>query len=318
MMKITVLDASTLGNDLDLSPLSAVGTAVCFASTSKEEIAERIKDTDVIITNKVKLNAETLSGADMLKLICVFATGYDNIDIDYCNEKGIRVCNVVGYSTESVAQVTAAGVLYLATHLYEYTEYVRNGEYSRSGCANKVSPVFNELCGKTWGIVGYGNIGRKVGDIARAFGCNVIAYKRTPVSDVQCVHFETLCKNSDIITLHTPLNDQTRGLIDKNALSIMKPSVILYNAARGAVTDESAVAKAILDKKIAAFGSDVYSAEPMSTEHPFYDIRNLANVCLTPHMAWASKEARELCLSEIVENIKAFQESRRRNCVTSV
>ncbi len=317
-MKITVLDASTLGDDLDLSPLSAVGTAECFASTSKEEIAERIKDTDVIITNKVKLNAETLSGADKLKLICVFATGYDNIDIGYCNEKGIRVCNVVGYSTESVAQVTIAGVLYLATHLYEYTEYVRSGEYSRSGCANKVSPVFSELCGKTWGIVGYGNIGRKVGDIARAFGCNVIAYKRTPLPDVKCVDFETLCKESDIITLHTPLNDKTRGLVDENALSLMKPSVILYNAARGAVTDEEAVAKAILDKKIAAFGSDVYSFEPMTDEHPFYEIRNLANVCLTPHMAWASKEARALCLSEIVENIKAFQEGRRRNCVTSV
>ncbi len=317
-MKITVLDASTLGSDLDLSPLSTVGVTECFSVTAKEEIAKRIKDTDVIITNKVKLSAKALSDAEHLKLICVFATGYDNIDIDYCNEKGIRVCNVVGYSTDSVAQVTLSGVLYLATHLCEYTSYVKSGEYSRSGCANKVSPVFSELRGKTWGIVGYGNIGRKVADIARAFGCNVIAHKRNPTADVKCVDFETLCRESDIITLHTPLNDDTRGLIDDTALSLMKPTVILYNAARGAVTDEEAVAKAILNKKIAAFGSDVYSVEPMGEEHPFFEIKSFPNVCLTPHMAWASKEARERCLQEIVENIKAFQSGKRRNCVTKM
>ncbi len=317
-MKITVLDASTLGSDLDLSPLSKVGSAECFATTSKEEISGRIKDTDVIITNKVKLNAESLCGANKLKLICVFATGYDNIDIDYCNEKGIRVCNVVGYSTDSVAQVTLAGVLYLATHLSEYTQYVESGEYSASGRANKVEPVFSELCKKTWGIVGYGNIGRKVADVARAFGCKIIAYKRTPVPDVKCVDFKTLCKESDIITLHTPLNDETRGLIDDTALSLMKPSVILYNAARGAVTDEEAVREAILKKRIAAFGSDVYSVEPMGEDHPFFEIKGFPNVCLTPHMAWASKEARERCLFEIIENIKAFQEGKRRNCVTKM
>lgn len=315
-MKITVLDASTLGDDLDLSPLSEVGEYKCYALTSKDEIAARVKDTEVIITNKVKLNSENLRGADKLKLICVFATGYDNIDIAYCNERGIRVCNVVGYSTDSVAQVTLAGVLYLATHLPEYTSYVRSGEYTRSGCANKVSPVFTELCGKTWGIVGYGNIGRKVGEIASAFGCKVIAYKRTPVEGVECVDFDTLCRKSDIISLHTPLSDETRSLIDERALSLMKPSAILYNAARGAVTDECAVAKAILEKRIAAFGSDVYSVEPMGAEHPFYFIKELSNVCLTPHMAWASKEARERCLYEIIENIKSFAGGGKRNCVT--
>lgn len=315
-MKITVLDASTLGSDLDLSPLSKVGKAECFALTANDEIAERIADTDVIITNKVKLGAHNLDGAKKLKLICVFATGYDNIDISYCNERGIRVCNVVGYSTDSVAQVTLSSVLYLATHLREYTSYVASGEYSASGCANKVSPVFTELCGKTWGIVGYGNIGRKVADVARAFGCNIIAYKRTPTNDVRCVDFDTLCKESDIISIHTPLSDATRALVDERALSLMKPSVILYNAARGAVTDEKAVAKAIAENKIAAFGCDVYSVEPMSTEHPFYAIKELPNVCLTPHMAWASKEARERCLFEIIENIRAFQNGEKRNCVT--
>lgn len=315
-MKITVLDASTLGNDLDLSPLSTVGETECFDTTLKDEIAERIKTTDIIITNKVKLNAEVLLGAKNLKLICVFATGYDNIDIDFCNENGIRVCNVVGYSTDSVAQVTLSGVLYLMTHLKEYTEYVRSGEYSRSGLANKVSPVFSELCGKTWGIVGYGNIGRKVGDIARAFGCKVIAYKRNPSPDVTCVDFDTLCREADIISLHTPLNDETRGLIGERALSLMKPTAILYNASRGAVTDENAVAKAVIENKISAFGSDVYSVEPMAESHPFYSIKELPSVCLTPHMAWASKEARERCLSEIIENIKAFYEGRKRNCVT--
>lgn len=317
-MKITVLDASTLGSDLDLSPLSALGTVKSFPLTSSDEIAQRISDTDVIVTNKVKLNREKLKNANELKLICVFATGYDNIDIDYCNERGIRVCNVVGYSTRSVAQVTVSGVLYLASHLKEYTDYVRSGEYSASGCANKVSPVFTELAGKTWGIVGYGNIGRKVADVARAFGCNVIAYKRTPTSDVKCVELDTLCRDSDVITLHTPLSKQTKGLIGERELSLMKQSVILYNAARGAVADECAVAKAIADGRIAAFGSDVYSVEPMGIDHPFYAIREMSNVCLTPHMAWASKEARELCLTEIVENIRAFSEGRTRSCVTKI
>lgn len=315
-MKITVLDTSTLGDDIDLSKLSEIGNTEFFGLTSPEEVPERIKNCEVIITNKVKLNRENLHGAKNLKLICVTATGYDNIDIEYCNLHNIRVCNVVGYSTDSVAQVTVCSVLALATHLNEYTEYVKSGEYSASGCANKVSPVFHELGGKTWGIIGYGNIGRKVAQIAKAFGCKVIANKRTPCDDIDCVDFKTLCQSSDIISIHTPLTNETRELINKSSIALMKPEAILYNASRGAVTNEKDVAEAIITKKIAAFGSDVYSVEPLQTDNPLYVIKNYPNVCLTPHMAWASFEARRLCIDEVIENIKAFERGEKRNTIT--
>lgn len=314
-MKITVLDAITLGSDLDLSPLSTLGELVVFDSTSADEVAQRIVDTDIIVLNKVKLNESNLKDAKNLKLICIAATGYDNIDIEYCKKSGIQLSNVVGYSTNSVAQVTVATVLELATHIREYSSYVTSGEYTRLGVANKVAPVYNELAGKTWGIIGLGNIGKKVAAVAEAFGCKVLAFKRTPDSDYNCVDLDTLCKESDIISIHTPLNDGTRGLIGERELSLMKSSVILYNAARGAVTDEAAVAKAIFEGAIGAFGSDVYSVEPFPADHPFTKIKDLPNVCLTPHMAWASAEARRLCLDEIMENIKAYQNGIKRNAI---
>lgn len=314
-MKITVLDGDTLGKDLDLSKLNSVGDAYIYGSTSISELQNRIKDTDVIIVNKIPLNAETLKGADDLKLICVAATGYDNIDTKYCASKGIQVSNVVGYSTNSVAQVTVATVLELATHMREYNSAVTSGKYSDSGLANMVAPIFYELAGKTWGIVGLGNIGKKVAEIAKAFGCRVIAHKRTPVEGYECVSLETLCRESDIISIHTPLTAETRSLIGKHELELMKKNVILYNAARGAVTDEEAVAEAILSGNIGAFGSDVFSEEPLPRDNPIFKTANLPNVCLTPHMAWASSEARNLCLDEMIENIKAFEMGVRRNAV---
>ena len=315
-MKITVLDAVTLGSDLDLSPLSAVGEVTIYNSTAPDEVADRVRDTDVIVLNKVKLNRSNLSGAKNLKLICIAATGYDNIDLEYCREAGVRLSNVVGYSTNSVAQVTVATVLELSTHIREYNSYVVSGEYTRLGVANKVSPVYHELAGKTWGIIGLGNIGKKVAVVAEAFGCRVLAFKRTPDENYNCVDLDTLCRESDIISIHTPLNDGTRGLIGERELSIMKDTAILYNAARGAVTDEAAVAEAILNGKIGAFGCDVYSTEPFPADHPFTSIKELPNVCLTPHMAWASAEARKLCLDEIIENIKAYQNGVKRNAIT--
>lgn len=315
-MKITVLDAVTLGADLDLSPLSTVGEVTVYNSTAPDEVADRVRDTDVIVLNKVKLNRANLSSAKNLKLICIAATGYDNIDLEYCREAGVQLSNVVGYSTNSVAQVTVATVLELITHIREYNSYVVSGEYTRLGVANKVSPVYHELAGKTWGIVGLGNIGKKVAAVAEAFGCKVLAFKRTPDENYNCVDLDTLCRESDIISIHTPLNDGTRGLIGERDLSLMKDTVILYNAARGAVTDEKAVAEAILGGKIGAFGCDVYSTEPFPADHPFTSIKELSNVCLTPHMAWASAEARKLCLDEIIENIKAYQNGVKRNAIT--
>ena len=315
-MKITVLDAATLGDDLDLNTISSVGDVTIYPYTSPDQIPERIANTNVIVTNKLKLNRSNLSDAKSLKLICVTATGYDNIDIEYCREASIQVSNVIGYSTNSVAQVTVATVLELVTHIREYNSFVTSGKYTEAGLANRVTPVFNELAGKTWGIIGLGNIGKKVASVAEAFGCHVITFKRTPDENYNCVDLDTLCRKSDIISLHVPLNDGTRSLIGEHELGLMKSSVVLYNAARGAVTDEAAVAKAILTKKIGAFGTDVYSTEPLSANHPFNDILDQPNVCLTPHMAWASYEARKLCIDEIIENISAYKQGVKRNSVT--
>lgn len=309
-MKITVLDSATLGEDLDLSPLSEVGETEVYKNTAPNEVAERIAESDVVVINKIKLNESNLSEAKKLKLICIAATGYDNIDVAYCKKNGIAVCNVIGYSTHSVAQITVATVLSLACHLPEHSETVKSGRYTASGVANSLTPVYHELAGKTWGIVGYGNIGRQVGKVAEAFGCRVIASRRSGGASV-----EEVCRESDIITIHTPLNDSTRGLISREMIALMKKDVIIANAARGAVTDERAIADAIKEGRIGAFGSDVFSVEPFGEDHPFYEIKDLPNVCLTPHMAWGAYEARVRCLSEIVENIKSFKNGETRSRV---
>lgn len=315
-MKIAVLDAGTLGDDINVTErFGAIGETSVYASTSPEKTAERVSDADVVIVNKVKLGRDNLGNAKNLKLICVAATGYDNIDIEYCRANGITVCNVVGYSTDSVAQTTVATVLELTTHIRAFSEYVRSGKYTASGVANKVTPVYRELAGKTWGIVGLGNIGKRVAAVAGAFGCKVIANKRTPEAGYECVDLETLCRKSDIISIHTPLTPETRGLIGEREISIMKDGVILYNAARGAVTDEKAVADAVKSGKIGALGCDVYSFEPMLEAHPYFEIKGYDNVCLTPHMAWGSYEARNRCVDEMVENIKAFYSGNKRNAL---
>ena len=315
-MKITVLDADTLGEDLPLDRLNALGAVSVYRKTLSCEVAARISDCDVVILNKVKLGRENLGEAKSLKLICVAATGFDNIDTKYCRENGIAVCNVAGYSTDSVAQVTFATVLELATHIGAFRRSVISGEYTASGVQNKLTPVFYELSGKTWGVIGCGNIGGKVASIAQAFGCRVIVYKKTPDARYNCVSLEKLCAESDIITVHTPLNDSTRGLIGREQLEIMKTDVILVNESRGAVLDEAAVSEAVTAGKIGAFGCDVYSKEPLPQDHPYWSVKEYSNVCLTPHMAWGAYEARERCLSEIIENINAFFAGSPRNIVS--
>lgn len=314
-MKIIVLDRLTLGEDLDISAASAFGEVICYDKTEPDEVAQRILDADVVFVNKVKLNAENLKCAAKLKVICEAATGYDNIDTAFCREKGIAVCNVPGYSTYSVAQVTVSMVLSLANHLTEYTRFTKDGTYSEGKNANILKPVYHELYGKTWGVIGYGGIGSRVGEIAKALGCNVLAFKRTPIESVTCVDIDTLIEKSDIITVHIPLSDATRDLISKERIAKMKKNVILVNAARGAVTDEAALCEAVKNGDIAAFGTDVYSAEPFRKDSPFYAIRELDNVCLTPHMAWGAKEARERCFSEMIKNMKAYFDGEIRNRV---
>lgn len=314
-MKLIVLDADTLGKDLSLKPLEAFGECVCYPSTPPELVEERIKDSDVLVLNKVKLNRENLPAAKNLKLICVAATGFDNIDTVYCKEHGIAVCNVPDYSSNSVAQLTSAMVLALSVHLSSYTDFVKTGDYSSSGVANRLTPVYHELAGLTWGVVGLGNIGKKVAAVAKALGCKVIACKRTPEDGYTCTDIDTLCKEADIITLHTPLTPNTKNLINQERIAMMKDGVILVNAARGAVTDETAIAEAVKNGKIGGFGADVYTAEPFPTTHPFNSIKDLPQVCLTPHMAWGSYEARNRCLGVIVSNIQAFFENQIQNRV---
>ncbi len=312
-MKIVVLDRLTLGEDLDISAASAFGDVVAYDKTDKNEVSEHICDADVVFVNKVKLSEENLKNASKLKLICEAATGYDNIDIEYCKNAGIAVCNVPGYSVYSVAQVTVSMVLYLVNHLKEYIRYTSGGEYSKSKTANMLKPTYHELYGKTWGIVGYGAIGSRVGEIAKALGCNVLAYKRTQTEGVECTDIDNLIKKSDIITVHIPLSDDTRGLISKERIEKMKKDAILVNTARGAVTDEMALCDAIKNGKIGGFGTDVYSTEPFDEKAPFYEIKDLDNVCLTPHMAWGTIEARERCFEEMLVNMKAFFNGEKRN-----
>lgn len=314
-MKIAILDRKALGEDLPLTSLAKYGEVVTYDATSPEQLCERVADVSVIVVNKVKITAQAFAAAKELKLICEFATGFDNIDLAAAREHGVAVTNVPGYSTESVLLTTLATVSALAFHLGEYHGYVADGRYSASGVANLLAPVYHELAGRTWGIVGCGNIGSRVADVARALGMRVIVHKRTPSDRFTCVDMDTLVRESDVITLHCPLNDGTRHIIDARRLSMMKPDAILVNEARGAVVDEAAVAQAILGGKLGAFGSDVYSVEPFGKDHPFYAIKDKKNVLLTPHAAWGAYESRARCLGVIEENMKAFFAGERKNRV---
>ncbi len=314
-MKLVMLDAGTLGNDLSFDALRALGDLTVYPATAPDEVIDRIGDCEVVIGNKIKMNAAVFDAVPALRLVCLTATGFDNVDLDAARAHGVAVCNVPGYSTPSVVQVTLALVLSLATHLPTYDAHVRSGDYARGGMANCLVPVYHELAGKTWGIVGYGNIGRGVGEVARALGCSLLVCRRTADGSPESADIDTLCREADLITLHTPLNDSTRNLIHRERIASMKEGVILVNVARGAVTDEQAVTDAVLSGHIGGFGCDVYSAEPFGDTHPFHALRNHPNVCLTPHMAWGSYEARVRCLDTIVENIRAFAAGQKHNRV---
>ena len=314
-MIIKVLDSSTLGDDIDLHAIKSMGDVTIYNKTSPDEICERITDAEVLILNKVKLNRENLPSAKNLKLICLTATGFDNVDIAYCKENNIAVCNVCGYSTDSVAQLTVSLVLSLLMHIDEYNEYVKDGSYTKSGVHNHLKPVFHEISSLTWGIVGYGNIGKKVADVAKAFGCNILAYKKTPTDEVNCVDIDTLCKESDIIPHHLPLSADTKEIINKERLNMMKKSAILVNMARGAVTNEFAIAEAIKNNKLGGFATDVYSVEPLQKDNPLNEIFEYKNVLLTPHMAWGAYESRVRCMEEVKKNIESFYKSEIRNRV---
>ncbi len=314
-MNIVILDRESIGFDTPISRLNDIGNVTVYDKTLQNEVSSRIGNAEVVLINKVRITDEIIREARQLRLICIFATGYDNVDIKSAREHGVAVCNVPGYSTDSVTACTVANVLALLTKLREYNDYVINGKYTSSEKPNLLSPVFHDVSGKTWGIVGCGNIGTSVARVATALGARVITHQRHSHEIYETVSLDELCKSSDIITVHCPLNDESRGMIGEDCLSKMKKDVILVNEARGAVLDERAVASAVKNRQIGAFGCDVYSTEPFGEEHPYYEIKSLPNVLLTPHCAWGSYEARAKCIDIICENIRAFYGNKTLNRV---
>ena len=317
-MKITILDKNSLGKDLPLDTLLQFGEVNSYDTTSQGEALDHISDSDIIIINKVKITEDILNRAPKLRLICIFATGFDNVDVIAARERGIAVCNVPGYSTESVVLYTIATVLSLVSKITKYNEYVRSGEYTESGIPNRLVPVFHELKGKTWGIIGAGNIGSRVRDVAEALGCRVLVYKRKRDDRFNCVDLKTLAEESDIITVHCPLNDESRNMIDRELISTMKHEVIIVNEARGAVVCEEAIVNAVKDGRIAGYGSDVYTTEPLPVSSPLYSIKDKENVLLTPHCAWGAFESRLRCLQIICNNIASFLNNERLNRVDPI
>lgn len=312
-MKIVILDKDTLGTDVNLAPIRNLGKCEEHGTTEASLVAERVGDAEVVVTNKIKLNADTLGACKNVKLICVAATGYDNIDTEFCKDRGIALCNVPGYSTDSVAQVTLAMALELVTHLSEYREFVHSGKYSASGVANRLTPVYHELSSMTWGVVGGGAIGMKVAEIAKVFGSKVLVCRRKQEGDFPLADIDTICEQADIISIHLPLSESTRGILSRERIAKCKKSAVIINTARGAVADEEALADAIKKNKIAGLGVDVYSQEPFPADHPYTEILGYKNVCLTPHMGWGSFEARNRCIEKIAENIQSFYKGVKKN-----
>lgn len=304
-MKMTFLDAATLG-DVSFAPIERLGELVCWPVSSPAEALERVADCDVLIVNKVKVTSGLIDAAPRLRLICEAATGVNNIDLDYAASKGIPVRNVAGYSTESVVQSTFMHILSLVGKLPYYDWKVKSGRYSWSGLFTDVSMPFFELSGKTMGIVGMGTIGHRVAEVARAFGMDVIYYSTSGTShctDYPSVSLERLMSDSDVVSVHAPLNEKTSGLIGEKELSLMKPHAVIVNMGRGGIVDEAALARAVDEGVISGAGMDVYTAEPMNVRNPLSLARHQERLSLTPHTAWASVEARRRLVDMIADNI---------------
>ncbi len=315
-MKIVELDRETLGYDIDTSVLKTIGDFEEHEAADLETTREYIKDADVIIFNKTRMNEELLKDAPNVKMLAITATGFDNIDLEYCKSRGIAAANVKAYSTPAVAQHTFAMALFVLEKISYYDEYVKSGRYSsQSGFCN-FDEKYNELSGKTWGIIGMGNIGRSVARIAEAFGCKVIFYSasgNSTCTDYERVELDVLLKESDVLSIHCPLSDRTRNLINRDTLKLMKKSAILINVARGPVVNDADLAEALNNGTIAGAGLDVLGVEPMEKDNPLGLIKDSRKLLITPHMAWASVESRQRCFDEVFENIRAFMEGRERN-----
>lgn len=310
-MKIVFLDAKTLGDDIDYTPFETLGEVVRYLYTSSEEVPDRVRDADVLVVNKVMVNKDTISTAEKLKLVCVTATGTNNLDKEYLAQRGIQWRNVAGYSTESVAQHTFAMLFYLLENLRYYDDYVKEGRYINDRIFTHFDRTFYELGGKTWGILGLGAIGRRVADIAGMFGAKVIYYSASgaaPQEGYHQVDFDTLLQESDILSIHAPLNEYTEGIMNMEAFKKMKPEAILLNLGRGPIICEEALAAALNAGEIRAAGLDVLCKEPMSADSPLLNVKDKERLFITPHIAWAAVEARMRLMEIIAGQIREYFE----------
>lgn len=317
-MKIVILEGNSVGEDMDFTPFYELGEVEIYPATTVEEMPQRIKDAEIIMANKLPMNAQTLKDAQKIKLICLTATGYNNLDIDYLKQRGIHACNVPGYSTEAVAQHTFALLFYIWEKLSFYDEFVKSGAYEKCGTFSCFPEKFYELNGKTWGIIGLGAIGRTVAKIAEAFGCRVICYSASGKkyeTAYEQVEFEKLLRESDILSIHAPLNEYTENLMNLEAFQKMKESAVLVNVARGPIVDQEALYTALTENMIAGAALDVLKAEPMTADNPLGKIQDSRKLFITPHMAWAPVETRVRCVNEVLKNMKAFLRGEDRNQV---
>lgn len=311
-MKIVFLDRKTIGEDIDLTKFHAFGNLVEYDFSTSQEIPARIEDADIIITNKCNMNEETLAGAKKLKLICVTATGTNNLDKEYLEKRKIAWRNVAGYSTETVAQHTFALLFYLYENLAYYDAYVKEEKYVNDKMFTHFAKTFHQLAGKTWGIIGLGAIGKRVAEIATVFGCKVQYFStsgRNHDKQYQEVDLQTLLKTSDIISIHAPLTNDTLHLIGEKEFAQMKESAVLINVGRGPIIVEKDLADALDRGIIAAAGIDVLDTEPMSEDNPLRHIKDSTKLLITPHIAWASVEARVRLMDIIYGQIKEFLEN---------
>lgn len=318
-MKIVVMERNSVGPDIDVSCYKELGDVTYYPNTvTIEDVAERAKDADIIIANKAPMNEASLKNAPNVKLICELATGFDNCDLAYCKSRGIKVANVVDYCTGMVAQHTFTLALALVQKLPHYDNYVKSGAYSAQDRFSNFDIPFHELEGKTWGIAGMGNIGRRVAKIATAFGCKVIFHSitgKSSVTDYPQVDKDTLLAESDFLSLHCPLSDLSANFIDADALKKMKKTAVLINVARGPVVNNGDLYEALINEEIMAAGLDVMEQEPLRKENPLSKFTDSNRLIITPHLAWGSVEARTRCVEEVYLNIKAFQEGIDRNVV---
>ena len=305
IMKIVFLDADTMG-DVSFAPIEKYGELICYGRSTPQEAIERVADCEVLIVNKVKVTPELIDSAPSLKLICEAATGVNNIDLDYAASKGIPVRNAVGYSTDSVVQATFMHLLSLVGNAPYFDETVKSGRYSGSGIFTDVSKCWVELAGKTIGIIGLGNIGRKVAHVAEAFGMKVCYFSTSGTShnkDYPSLELDDLLALSDVVSIHAPLNERTDGLIGSRELGLMKQDAYLLNLGRGGIVDETALAEALEKGLIAGAALDVFTSEPLPEDNPLLHLSCLEKLRLAPHVAWASAQARERLVGMIADNI---------------